>query len=131
MAAFAVPGELNSFLLNQHINVVFIERRAKRIGVRRLTPLLMRFCMAGSTITRRGELLRSNEIIIGGFCLARKKRTVAKSIVVLRNGFIPVSGICLVGGIIAGWAVIKAGTHEGTHAQSSRCYDDSYPNKAQ
>ena len=131
VTAFTMPGEFNTFLLDQHIDIVLIKRRAEGIGMRRLTPLLMRFRMACSAITCRRELLRSKKGITDGFCLAGKKRAVAEAIVILWAGFFAVGGICIVRGIVAGTTIIKACTHQANHAQDSRSQGGSYPSEVE
>src|SRR5262249_37644080 len=70
VTAFAVARVLDPLLLDQHIDVLSIERRAEGIAMRRLPPLPVCFLVALGAILGCREVRWHNEAGIRGLCLA-------------------------------------------------------------
>src|SRR2546430_739975 len=61
MTRFAMACEFNSLLRLQIFDVLLVERLAKRVAVRRLPPLCMSICVAGSASFGGNEHFSRNE----------------------------------------------------------------------
>ena len=74
VARLTMTSEFNAFLVLQVLDVLLIERLAKSIAVRRLSPLCMRICVAGATTLGRHEHFTRNKGSRSRGRIARRKR---------------------------------------------------------
>ena len=89
VAAIAVPSEFDPLRPQQNIDARAIKRRAERIRVQRLPPVVVSLRMAHSAIRRLRERAGLNEVIALNGSIARNGNyTVAESKVVALADFV-------------------------------------------
>ena len=78
VTALAVPRGFNSSFIDQHLHVVFIKRRTKRIRMGRLPPLPVSILVALAAIRRRSKIRGLQKPIEGSLGPAGSIRIIAE-----------------------------------------------------
>src|SRR2546428_524922 len=110
-----MAGEFNSFFRLQNFYVLFIERVAKRVAMRRLPPLWMSIRVTGSASFCRNEHFFPHERARGSRCIAGRKRIRTEFEVI---GFGDLDGIRIFLAVIVRICRNLPASHEYGHGEA-------------
>ena len=84
VASLAMPGELHTFFIDEHIHILEVPGSAKAVRVGGLAPLAVALLVAMTAILRGGKAFRAHEFAVVGGCVRwQERRLFPKGIVVL------------------------------------------------
>ncbi len=117
MTRLAMAGEFNSFLRLQILDVLLIERLAKRVAVRRLPPLRVRICVTSGAALGRHKHFSGNERAGGRGCVAWRER-IRTEFEVIGSRYLARVGILVA--VIVGICRSVPASCESQHGQSKQ-----------
>ena len=95
VAAIAVPRELDAFGADQDVDAGPVERRAERVGVQRLTPLVVGLFVAMAAILRLRKSAGLNELVALDGSIAGQRQVVLAETKIVGLPYLDRSNSCV------------------------------------